>query len=163
MSTRTVIRRVTRASGGQNSPELVATRMRSFASSLSPRTPATFLAVMTDDGLENYLVTPDTDSMNKAALSAAHAVTGKLAYADALPDLDAAESMGHLFFRPGGTRASTTQTGKDPFSMAASLADMPVGSWVAITMRAPHRGLLRHEDRGWDRWIKGRIVGGTHH
>src|SRR5690625_1745488 len=163
MSTRTVIRRVTRASGGQNSPELVATRMRSFASSLSPRTPATFLAVMTDDGLENYLVTPDTDSMNKAALSAAHAVTGKLSYADTLPDLDAAESMGHLFFRPCGARASTTQTGKDPFSMAASLADMPVGSWVAITMRAPHRGLLRHEDRGWDRWIKGRIVGGTHH
>src|SRR5699024_2667752 len=145
------------------SPELVATRMRSFASSLSPRTPATFLAVMTDDGLENYLITPDTDSMNKAALSASHAVTGKLAYADALPDLDAAESMGHLFFRPGGTRASTTQTGKDPFSMAASLADMPVGSWVAITMRAPHRGLMRHEDRAWDRWIKGRIVGGTHH
>src|SRR5699024_5728406 len=80
MSTRTVIRRVTRASGRQNSPELVATRMRSFASSLSPRTAATFLAVMTTQGLENYLVTPDTDSMNKAALSAAHAVTGKLAY-----------------------------------------------------------------------------------
>src|SRR5690625_7051535 len=107
MSTHTVIRRVTRASGGQNSPELVATRMRSFASSLTPRTPATFLAVMTDDGLENYLVTPDTDSMNKAALSAAHAVTGKLSYADTLPDLDAAESMGHLFFRPGGDRKST--------------------------------------------------------
>src|SRR5699024_5661521 len=54
-------------------------------------------------------------------------------------------------------------TGKDPFSMAASLADMPVGSWVAITMRAPRRGLMLHEDRLWDRWIKGRIVGGTHH
>ncbi|HLR95225.1 MAG TPA: hypothetical protein VK053_11910 [Jiangellaceae bacterium] len=163
MSRHTVIRRVTRASGGQNSPELVATRMRSFASSLSPRTPATFLAVMTTDGLENYLVTPDTDSMNKAALSAAHAVTGKLSYAEQLPDLHAAPAMRHLFFRPGGTRASTTQTGKDPLSMAASLADMPVGSWVAITMRAPHRSLLRHEDRAWDRWIKGRIVGGTHH
>ncbi|MDN5686201.1 MAG: hypothetical protein L0G94_05870 [Brachybacterium sp.] len=163
MSRHTVIRRVTRASGGQNSPELVATRMRSFASSLSPRTAATFLAVMTTEGLENYLVTPDTDSMNKAALSAAHAVTGKLAYAEQLPDLHDASAMGHLFFRPGGTRASTTQTGKDPFSMAASLADMPTGSWVAITMRAPHRGLVRHEDRAWDRWIKGRIVGGTHH
>lgn len=163
MSTRTVIRRVTRASGGQNSPELVATRMRSFASSLSPRTAATFLAVMTDDGLENYLVTPDTDSMNKAALSAAHAVTGKLSYADELPDLCASPAVGHLFFRPGGTRASTTQTGKDPLSMSTSLADMPVGSWVAITMRAPHRSLVRHEDRAWDRWIKGRIVGGTHH
>src|SRR5690625_1746318 len=110
MSRHTVIRRVTRASGGQNSPELVATRMRSFASSLSPRTPATFLAVMTTDGLENYLVTPDTDSMNKAALSAAHAVTGKLSYAEQLPDLHAAPAMRHLFFRPGGTRASTTQT-----------------------------------------------------
>ncbi|WP_157235704.1 hypothetical protein [Brachybacterium sp. P6-10-X1] len=154
---------MTRASGGQNSPELVATRMRSFASSLGPRTAATFLAVMTDEGLENYLVTPDTDNMNKAALSAAHAVTGKLAYADELPDLGAAPSMRHLFFRPRGTRTSTTQTGKDPFSMAASLADMPVGSWVAITMRAPHRSLTRHEDRAWDRWIKGRIVGGTHH
>lgn len=163
MSTRTVIRRVTRASGRQNSPELVATRMRSFASSLSPRTAATFLAVMTTQGLENYLVTPDTDSMNKAALSAAHAVTGKLAYVDELPDLHAAPAMRHLFFRPGGTRASTTQSGKDPLSMAASLADMPVGSWVAITMRAPHRSLVRHEDRAWDRWIKGRIVGGTHH
>src|SRR5699024_4871168 len=113
--------------------------------------------------LENYLVTPDTDSMNKAALSAAHAVTGKLAYVDELPDLHAAPAMRHLFFRPGGTRASTTQSGKDPLSMAASLADMPVGSWVAITMRAPHRSLVRHEDRAWDRWIKGRIVGGTHH
>src|SRR5690625_5755151 len=71
--------------------------------------------------------------------------------------------MRHLFLRPGGTRASTTQSGKDPLSMAASLADMPVGSWVAITMRAPHRSLVRHEDRAWDRWIKGRIVGGTHH
>src|SRR5690625_824397 len=163
MSPRTVIRRVTRASGGQKSPELVATRMRSFASSLSPRTAATFLAIMTTQGLENYLVTPDTDSMNKAALSAAHAVTGKLAYADELPDLHAAPAMRHLFFRPGGTRASTTQSGKDPLSMAASLADMPVGSWVAITMRAPYRSLVRHEDRAWDRWIKGRIVGGTHH
>lgn len=163
MSRATVIRRVTRASGGQNSPEMVATRMRAFASALSPRTPATFLAAKTDDGLENYLVTPDTAEMNKAALSAAHAVTGKLAYADALPDLTAAAELGHLFYRPGGTRSSTTQTGKDPFSMAASLADMPVGSWVAITMRAPRRGLLLHEDRLWDRWIKGRIVGGTHH
>src|SRR5699024_4143600 len=99
----------------------------------------------------------------KAAPSAAHAVTGKLAYADALPDLDAAESMGHLFFRPGGTRASATQTGKDPFSMAASLADMAVRSWVAITVGVPPRGLLRHEDRAWPRWIEGRIVGGTHH
>lgn len=59
MSSRVVIRRVTRASGGQNSPELVATRMRAFASSLTPRTAATFLAVMTSDGLENYLITPD--------------------------------------------------------------------------------------------------------
>src|SRR5690625_1304088 len=124
---------------------------------------ATFLAIMTTQGLENYLVTPDTDSMNKAALSAAHAVTGKLAYADELPDLHAAPAMRHLFFRPGGTRASTTQSGKDPLSMAASLADMPVGSWVAITMRAPHRSLVRHEDRAWDRWIKGWIVRGTHH
>ncbi|WP_263310270.1 hypothetical protein [Brachybacterium atlanticum] len=163
MSSRVVIRRVTRASGGQNSPELVATRMRSFASSLTPRTAATFLAIMTSDGLENYLITPDTESMNKAALSAAHAVTGRLAYADELPDLRAAARVGHLFFRPGGTRASTTQSGRDPFSMAASLADMSAGSWVAITMRAPHRGLLLHEDRLWDRWIKGRIVGGTHH
>lgn len=137
--------------------------MRAFASSLGPRTAATFLAVMTSDGLENYLITPDTDGMNKAALSAAHAVTGRLSYVDGLPDLRAAERVGHLFFRPGGTRSSTTQSGRDPFSMAASLADMPVGSWVAITMRAPHRGLLLHEDRLWDRWIKGRIVGGTHH
>ena len=76
MSRDTVIRRVTRASGGQNSPEMVATRMRAFASSLSPRTPATFLAVKTDDGLENFLITPDTDEMNKAALAAAHAVSG---------------------------------------------------------------------------------------
>src|SRR5699024_8503875 len=68
-----------------------------------------------------------------------------------------------LCFGAGGTRAATTQSGKDPLSMAASLADMPVGSWVAITMRAPHRSLVRHEDRAWDRWIKGRIVGGTHH
>src|SRR5690625_6317055 len=89
MSRHTVIRRVTRASGGQNSPELVANRMRSFASSLSPRTPATFLAVMTDDGREDYLVTPDTHTMNKAALSAAHAVTGELAHAAAPPDLAA--------------------------------------------------------------------------
>lgn len=163
MSTSVVIRRVARASGGQNSPELVATRMRSFASSLRPRTAVTFLAIMTSDGLENYLITPDTDGMNKAALSAAHAVTGRLSYADKLPDLRAPREVGHLFFRPGGTRASTTQSGRDPFSMAASLADMPVGSWVAITMRAPHRGLLLHEDRLWDRWIKGRIVGGTHH
>src|SRR5690625_7998683 len=87
--------------------------MRSFASSLSPRTAATFLAIMTTQGLENYLVTPDTDSMSKAALSAAHAVTGKLAYADKLPDLHAAPAMRHLILRPGGTRASTTQSGKD--------------------------------------------------
>ena len=163
MSRDTVIRRVTRASGGQNSPEMVATRMRAFASSLSPRTPATFLAVKTDDGLENFLITPDTDEMNKAALAAAHAVTGKLAFAESLPDLAAASEAGHLFYRPGGTRSSTTQSGRDPFSMSASLAEMPVGSWVAITMRAPRRGLLLHEDRLWDRWIKGRIVGGTHH
>ncbi|GAA1490963.1 hypothetical protein [Brachybacterium sacelli] len=163
MSRHIVIRRVKRASGGQNSPELVATRMRSFASSLSPRTAATFLAVMTDEGLENYLVTPDTDSMNKAAMSAAHAVTGRLSYVDELPELDRADEVRHLFYRPGGTRSSTTQAGRDPFSMAASLADMPVGSWVAITMRAPRRGLILHEDRLWDRWIKGRIVGGTHH
>lgn len=162
MSRDTVIRRVTRASGGQNSPEMVATRMRAFASSLSPRTPATFLAVKTDDGLENFLITPDTDEMNKAALAAAHAVSGKLAYAESLPDLAASET-GHLFYRPGGTRSSTTQSGRDPFSMSASLAEMPVGSWVAITMRAPRRGLVLHEDRLWDRWIKGRIVGGTHH
>src|SRR5690625_6544490 len=96
MSTRTVIRRVTRASGGQNSPELVATRMRSFASSLSPRTAATFLAIMTTQGLENYLVTPDTDSMNKAALSAAHAVTGKLRSEEHTSEL---QSRGHLVCR----------------------------------------------------------------
>ncbi|UQN30547.1 hypothetical protein [Brachybacterium kimchii] len=163
MSRNIVVRRVTRASGGQNNPEMVATRMRAFASALSPRTPVTFLAVMTDDGLENYLVTPDTEEMNKAALSAAKAVTGKLAYVDGLPRLDAAREVGHMFYRPGGTRSSTTQSGKDPFSMAASLADMSVGSWVAITMRAPHRSKLLHEDRKWDTWIKGRIVGGTHH
>src|SRR5690625_2511668 len=94
---------------------------------------------------------------------AAHAVTGKLAYADALPDLDAAESMGHLFFRPGGTRASTTQTGKDPFSMAASLADMPVGTWGSLTMRVPQRGMLRNEDQVWDWWITCQDDGGCYY
>lgn len=151
MSASAVIRQVSRASGGQNSPKLVASRMRAFASSLTPRTAVTFLAIMTSDGLDNYFISPDTDTMNKAALSAAHAVTGRLSYVDELPDLRVARTVGHLFFRPGGTRSSTIQSGRDPFSMAASLADMPVGSWVAITMRAPHRGLLRHEDRLWDR------------
>lgn len=79
--------------------------MRAFASSFSPRTAVTFLAIMTGDGLENYLLSPDTDTMNKAALSAAHAVTGRLAYGDKFPDLRAAGTVGHLFFRPGGTRA----------------------------------------------------------
>src|SRR5699024_11880868 len=90
-------------------------------------------------------------------------VSEKLVDVYMLLDLHAVPVMRNLFSLPWGTRASTTQSGKDPLSMAGSLADMPVGSWLEITMRAPHRSLVRHEDRAWDRWIKGRIVGGNHH
>lgn len=165
MSTAPTIRRVTRASGIEANVDRISSRMKQFASQLSPRKQVTFLAVSTEEGLENYIVSSARDNgMNDAAMAAAHAVGGKLAYAEELPDI-ATRTVGHLFYRQGGTRSSDTQSGSDPFALSSSLADMPIGSWVAITMRAPMKLpiLMRHEDRQWSTWIHGRIKGSTHH
>lgn len=160
---RTIIRKVTRASGSINNPEMILSRMRSFAAKLRPSTPVTFLAAVTEDGLENYILTPDVGGMDEAALSATHAVSGKIQIVDDMPNLTDVGYVGHMFYRPGGSRSSSTQAGSNPFSLSGSLAEMPVGSWVAVTMRAPHTSFLLHEGRLWATWMHGQLKGNTHH
>ena len=73
-----IFRSITPASGVERDVKAVASWMKTFSAKLGPRTPVTFIALSTEEGLRNYIVTPDTSTMNDAALAASHAVSGKL-------------------------------------------------------------------------------------
>lgn len=166
MSRDTIFRSVTRASGIERDVKAVGSRMKSFAAKLGPRTAVTFIALSTEEGLRNYIVTPDTDSMNDAALAASHAVSGKLRRIEntaELPELANVNYIGHMMYRPGGARYSATQADADPFALSESLDQMPIGSWVAITMRSPYQTMFFNETNLFQRWQIGQITGGTHH
>ena len=161
-----IFRSVTRASGIERDVKSVASWMKSFSAKLGPRTAVTFIALSTEEGLRNYIVTPDTSEMNDAALAASHAVSGKLRRIEDpedIPELANVNYIGHMMYRPGGARYSATQADADPFALSESLDQMPVGSWVAVTMRAPYENLVFNETNIFQRWQFGQIKGNTHH
>lgn len=161
-----IFRSVTRASGIERDVKSVASWMKSFSAKLGPRTAVTFIALSTEEGLRNYIVTPDTSEMNDAALAASHAVSGKLRRIEDpedIPELADVNYIGHMMYRPGGARYSATQADANPFALSESLDQMPVGSWVAVTMRAPYENLAFNETNIFQRWQFGQIKGNTHH
>lgn len=161
-----IFRSITPASGVERDVKAVASWMKTFSAKLGPRTPVTFIALSTEEGLRNYIVTPDTSTMNDAALAASHAVSGKLRRIEDpsdIPSLADVNYIGHMMYRPGGARYSATQADSDPFALSESLDQMPVGSWVAVTMRAPYENLAFNETNIFQKWQFGQIKGSTHH
>lgn len=151
-----------RAGGLEQNPSNFTSRSSAFAAAATTLGATTLLVIRNDDGIMGYLVAPQGDSANKAAVHLGHAVAANAVLVEDVPDLSETAVVGQLRYAEGSPVARETQAGVDPSEAARRLAvSMSPGQWVAVTLRSPSRT----EKNRHQRWLKARLgtATPTHH
>ncbi len=114
----------------------------------------------TETGLQQFVISTDKPGSERVAGNAASAVGGRAEPVDDIPDLDL-DCIARLVAKPSAHGARETQAGAKPDQVAEFLArGLPVGCWVAISMRKP----TNREVNRTRLWYNHRLGGNaTHH
>lgn len=146
-----VVYSVTRIGSGAPDPTWVAERVRSVGKSIIQVGSATLLAMREEDGFSCFVLCPDRGQATRLlAANMNDSLGAKLELVDDVPSLIRG-GYARLVARPnGGGRA--TQAGGNPAAVAEFLArgGLPVGYWVAVSLRAPKRSELSWARKWFD-------------
>jgi len=141
--------RLTRQGAAPPERDLALQRSKPFGAAVAGSAGCvTLLTVCDATGLASYVTTPVGVGSNHVVNALASAVGASVTPIDTLPDLGAAQEIGWLEARPGGSVSRDTQAGGDQTEVAILLSRiMRPGSWVAMTLRQPTRTELKRTRR----------------
>jgi len=112
---------------------------------------ATFVTIMTDQGLEHLFVTDDTPGQEGVAFSVARAMAAHEAELDRVPSLTDVPGLARLRIRAGTAPLQDTQAGADFSALSRIIGDMLMpGEWLAVSIR---KAKQRTEVRWQAQWL----------
>lgn len=152
--------RVVHAGAAAPEAAVYAQRSASVGAGVRNARGATILVVRDAEGPQVFLAVPSSPQAPMLAGSLAAAVGGKHVPCTDPPVVNVAEPVGRLVAVPADFAARVTQSGRDPSEVARFVAaNMPVGCWLAVSLRPP----AGRELRAARRWFRHRLAGAATH